>query len=157
MTLYEIEKSILECVDWETGEIIDAEKLSQLQMAREEKIENVALWIKDLNAEINAYKAEKEAFAEREAKTKAKVESLKKWLTAALQGENFKTSRVAVSFRKSEAVEIDEDDFDMVIQPAEYLTHKPPVPNKTAIKAAIKSGKDVAGATLVVKQNIQIK
>ena len=157
MTLYEIEKSILECVDWETGEIIDAEKLNQLQMAREEKIENVALWIKDLNAEINAYKAEKEAFAEREAKTKAKVESLKKWLTGALQGENFKTTRVAVSFRKSEAVEIDEDDFNTITQPAEYLTYKPPVPNKTAIKAAIKNGEDVTGATLVTKQNIQIK
>lgn len=157
MTLYEIEKSILECINWETGEIIDHEKLTQLQMRREEKIENVALWIKDLNAEVNAYKAEKEAFAEREAKTKAKIESLKKWLTATLQGENFKTNRVDISFRKSEAVEIDEDGFSGAVQPAEYLTQKQPVPNKTAIKAAIKSGKDVAGATLITRKNITIK
>ena len=39
-TLYEIEQAIMDCVDLETGEIIDIEKLDQLQMDREVKIEN---------------------------------------------------------------------------------------------------------------------
>ena len=56
MTLYEINNAILECVDMETGEIIDSDKLSELQMAFDEKIENVALWIKDLKAESEAIK-----------------------------------------------------------------------------------------------------
>lgn len=37
MTLYEINNAILECVDMETGEIIDSDKLSELQMAFDEK------------------------------------------------------------------------------------------------------------------------
>lgn len=56
MTLYEINNAILECVDMETGEIIDSDKLSELQIALDEKIENVALWIKDLKAEAEAIK-----------------------------------------------------------------------------------------------------
>ena len=47
MTLYEIDNAILECIDLETGEIIDTDKLDALQLERETKIENVALWIKD--------------------------------------------------------------------------------------------------------------
>lgn len=34
MKLYEIEQAIMDCIDMETGEIIDAEKLDQLQMER---------------------------------------------------------------------------------------------------------------------------
>ena len=44
MTIFEIDEAILECVDLETGEIIDAERLDALQMERDKKIENVALW-----------------------------------------------------------------------------------------------------------------
>ena len=47
MTLYEIDNAILDCIDLETGEIIDVDKLNELQLEKETKIENVALWIKD--------------------------------------------------------------------------------------------------------------
>ena len=57
MKLYEIENAILECIDTETGEVIDIERLNELQMERETKIENVACWIKDLKAEAEAIKA----------------------------------------------------------------------------------------------------
>lgn len=50
MTLYEIDQAIMECVDLETGEIIDVEILSELQMERETKLESVALWIKKLES-----------------------------------------------------------------------------------------------------------
>ena len=42
-TLYEINQGIIDCVDMETGEIIDAEKLAELQINRKDKIENIAL------------------------------------------------------------------------------------------------------------------
>ena len=35
MSLYEIENAILDCVDMETGEIVDCEKLEDLQMERD--------------------------------------------------------------------------------------------------------------------------
>ena len=61
--LYEINQAITECIDNETGEIIDVEKLEELQLEREAKIENVALWYKNLLSDAEAYKAEKNAFA----------------------------------------------------------------------------------------------
>ena len=66
MKLYEIDNAILECIDMETGEVIDAEKLDALNIERDAKIENVVLWIKDLKAEAEAIKAEKLTLAERQ-------------------------------------------------------------------------------------------
>lgn len=65
MNLYEIDKAILACIDPETGELIDEEALAALQMERTEKIKNVALWLKNLNASVTALKAERDAFDER--------------------------------------------------------------------------------------------
>lgn len=153
-SLYEIDAEILSCIDLETGEIIDPERLEALQMERGRKIENVALWVKNLKADLSAYKAEKDAFAERERQAKAKIESLSKWLTNALDGQKFSTSKVAVSFRKSEAVEI----LDESKIPKKFIRKKiETAPDKTAIKEAIKNGLKVRGAELVENQNISIK
>lgn len=152
-TLYEIDEQILSCIDAETGEIIDADKLTELTMQRDEKIENVALWIKNLTADAAAFKAEKEAFAEREKAAKQKAEGLKIWLAAALEGVKFSTPKVAVSFRKSESVECDINEV-----PKEFLNQKIEyAPDKKAIKSRLKSGETISGCTLVSKLNIQIR
>ena len=93
MKLYEINEQILNCIDTETGEIIDIEKLNELQIEKDEKLENLALWYKDLIAEANALKEEKEAFAAREKAAKNKAESIKNYLSYILNGENFKTTK----------------------------------------------------------------
>lgn len=160
MKLYEIEWEITTCIDPETGEIIDEKKLNALRMERDDKLENVALWIKNLEAEAAAYKAEKERFATRERVARNKAESLKAWLAAALQGEKFTTTRAAVSFRTSEAVEFPDMDFFLQWAGREnssLLTYSLPTPNKTAIKELIKNGEIVPGAQLVKRQNIQVK
>lgn len=152
-TLYEIDQGILNCLDMETGEVIDPDKLSELQMERGTKIENVALWIKNLNADIAACKAEKDSFAEKEKQAKVKLEGLKNWLTFALNGNKFNTAKVSVSYRKSEAVEVDEEAV-----PKKWMVKKVTfAPDKTAIKNAIKQGQNIKGCTLVEKNNIQIK
>lgn len=153
MTLYEIDQAIMNCLDNETGEIIDAELLDSLQMERTEKIENVACWIKELKAEAEALKAEKLAFAERQKVAENKMESLKKWLAYALNGEKFKTVRASVTFRTSEKVEI----ADIFKLDENYLRYKEPEADKDAIKKAIKAGQQVAGATLVQSTSVIIK
>ena len=158
MTIYEIDQAIMECVDLETGEIIDTEQLDKLQTERDTKLENVACWIKDLKAEAEALKNEKQALAERQKVAENKAESLKKWLAYALQGEKFKTPRCAISFRKSEAVEVtDEGLNNLMKEHDELLTYKAPEPNKTAIKQAIKDGLNVAGVQLVQNTSTIIK
>ena len=158
MTIYEIDQAIMECVDLETGEIIDTEQLDKLQMERDTKLENVACWIKDLKAEAEALKNEKQALAERQRVAENKAESLKKWLAYALQGEKFKTPKCAISFRKSEAVEVtDEGLNNLMKEHDELLTYKAPEPNKTAIKQALKDGLNVEGVQLVQNTSTIIK
>lgn len=153
MTIFEIDKAIMECVDLETGEIIDTEQLDKLQMERDTKLENVACWIKELKVEAEALKAEKQALEERQKVAENKMESLKKYLAFALDGQAFKTVRASVTFRKSQAVEI----ADIYKLDENYLRYKEPEADKTAIKEALKQGKTVAGATLVKNTSVIIK
>ena len=158
MKLYEIDNAILECIDMETGEIIDVEKLDALNMERDAKIENVVLWIKDLKAEAEAIKAEKLALAERQKVAENKVESLKKWIAYALGGQKFSTAKCAVSFRNTESVEVTEEGLEALMKDHdELLTYKAPEPNKKAIKDAIKDGLNVAGVQLVQNVSTIIK
>lgn len=153
-SLYEIDQEILDCIDTETGEILDIRRLNLLQMQRDKKVEGVACWIKNLVADAAAYKAEKEAFAERERVAARKAERLKEWLVTALEGQKFSSSRCVVSFWKSTAVEVD----DVKHVPAELLRVKTTIdPDKTAIKTMLKAGQEIEGCRLVEKINTQVK
>lgn len=151
--LYEISQAMLDCIDPESGEVIDCEKLNELSMQYDEKIEGIGLWIKNLLSDMEAYKKEKEAFAEREKAAKSKAESLKKYLLSALDGQKFSTAKVAISFRQSEAVTIAEGAH----VPDEYIRRKvTEEPDKTALKKALKSGESIPGVTLEKTQSVQI-
>ena len=150
--LYEIDQGILSCLDAETGEIIDPELLNALLMEREAKIENVVLWIKNLESDALAIKAEKEALAKRQAAALAKAEQLKEWLVKALDGQKFSTAKCAVSFRRSEKTMV----FDEGMVPSEYMKTKIE-PDVAAIKKALKEGIEVGGCCLVEGHNLQIK
>ena len=154
MNLFQIDEEIMNCcIDTETGEVVNAEYLEQLQMDRDTKIENIACWIKNLQADAEALKAQKQAFADRQKATENKAESLKKYLSEYLGGQKFSTDKVAISFRKTSAVNV----IDMTKIPEEFLKYKDPEPDKTAIKNAIKAGAVVAGAEVVEGQSISIK
>ena len=161
MKLYEIDQAILALVDPETGEILDYEAFAELKLAREEKVEGMALWCKNLDAEAAAIKAEENALAERRKPLERKSANLKKYITEILAGDKFTTARVACTFRKSKSVEIqDEAEFIRTMQEGqhfEYLKYSPPTVNRTEITNAIKAGKEVPGAQLVEKSNLSIK
>lgn len=141
-------------IDEETGEILNYDDLENLELERNVKIENIALWIKNLKAEAEALKNEKMAFAKRQQIAENKAESLKNFLEFALQGEKFKTDKVELTYRKSETVEIDPDEIGSL--PEEYKRVKVEA-DKTALKKAIKGGESFKGVHLVEKNNLQIK
>ena len=152
-SLYEINQEILSCVDLETGEILDTDKFDELQIERNEKLENVALWYKNLQSEAMAYKIEKDVFAEKQKRAENKAENLKKYLNDALHGTKFKTIKVNISYRSSSSVNV----LDMDKLPEEYKKTKTEVSaDKTAIAKVLKDGKTVDGAELVNSNNIQI-
>lgn len=157
-TLFEIDKAIEaffeENVDPETGEILNIEQFDELNLAREQKIENIGLYYKNLVAEAEMVKAEAKNMADRQKRLERKAESLKNYLAYALQGEKFSTPRMAVSYRKSESVNIsDESLLDDKYCNVSVVKK----PDKKVIKDALKSGKEVKGAELIVKNNISVK
>lgn len=158
--LYEINESIVAAfergIDAETGEILSEkalEELAKLEMERDEKVEGIALWIKNLLADAEVLKKEKEVFAQRQKAAENRAASLKKYLAGALAGQKFETSKVKISFRKSESVEV----MDISKVDDDYLKYAEPTADKTKIKKALKDGVDLQGVRLVEGKNIQIK
>lgn len=160
MTLYEIQDNIRKAIeqgfDEETGEIFDADALEALELQRDEKIETIALYIKDLKAEADAIKTEKMNLAKRQQTAENHAESLKRYLTKCLDGEKFKTARVAISYRKSETVEFI-DGFDINLLPDQYQRKRDPEADKTALKDALKAGEEIYGVYLAEHNNTIIK
>lgn len=152
MNLYEIAQQILSLADEETGEITDFEQLDKLQMEREQKLENIALWIKNLAAEEAALTAEKQSFEKRIKQVKSLKERLMRYLSEILNGETFKTSKVICKFRKSKSVRVN----NVFALPKEYIRYLDPEADKNSIKKALTEGKEVAGAELVITLNLQI-
>lgn len=155
--LYEIDKKIIECmtncIDPDTGEITNSEQLEALQMERQTKLENVALYIKNLEADAATYKAEKQAFEKRQAAAEKEAESLSKWLKNALDGQRFKTDKTEVSFRKTQRVEV----IDIWDLNEDFVKYSDPTPDKAAIKRAIKAGEEVKGAKLIDDISMTVK
>lgn len=160
MNLYEIDNAIMNAyeasVDPETGEINEEayKALNELEMEKTNKIENILLWIKNLNAEAEALKAEKESFDARQKRAEKKAESLKKYVAGVLNGEKFSTDRVVVSWRPSESVSFDGDIRSL---PGICIRQKDPEVNKTELKKLLKAGEKIPGASLIKKMNMQIK
>lgn len=152
--LYEIDNDILQCVDLETGEIVDEERLNALGMEREKKIEGVILWRKDLLAEADAVKAEGKRLYDRARTCENKAEQLKKYIEHVLEGDKFKTERCSVSYRKSSNIVID----DVNLLPVEvWKDISEDWISKTKIKELLDTGKEVEGAHREDKQSIIIK
>ena len=158
MTLYEIDQNIMSLLN-EDGEITDPEAFDALQITRSEKLEGIACWIKNLNADIKAIKDEEERLKERRTHLVNKVSSLSGYLEHALNGEKFSTPRVAISYRTSSAVEITDNvafvDWAKSYDPS--LLHIKAEPNKTAIKNALNGGMDIPLAQIVERKSMQVK
>ena len=160
MTLYEINREIEACVDDETGEIIDAERLEKLELDRKTKIENVGLWYKNLVSDAQALKNEIDVLQERKKKAESKAEQLKMYLDSVLTGEKFETGKVQMFYRKSKSVNLDDDFIEwakVTDGMDELLRFKAPEPNKAAIKAAFLVGRDIKHAELVENNNLSVR
>lgn len=162
MKIYEIENAIsdlLARVDEETGEILfDPAQLEALQMERDGKIENLALAWKNLTAEAKAIKAEEESLAKRRKAAENAAERAKSYLEFVLNGEQFKSPKVAVRYRKSESVEPAPGFIDWALANDDSLIrYKEPEADRTAIKKAMKDGKEIPFVTLVTKTSMTIK
>lgn len=159
MTLYEIDnelRMLLEnAVDPETGEINDDafDRLEELQMAWDQKVENIGCYIKNLKSDAEALKQEKMNLSRRQQYAENKAERLTRYLTDMLSGQTYTSPRVDIRYRTSTQVKCS----DITKVPEGYLKYKDPELDKTAIKNALKNGEEIEGCFLEEIKNLQVK
>lgn len=169
MNLYEIDKRINDtiefCCDLETGELLDDEMLentlNDLELSKEEKLTNIAKYIKNLTSDAKALQEEKLKFAKRQRITENKIKRLKKYIddfirnTQGKDFNNFKFKDVnnTISYRKSQSLEI--DDIDKINE--DFLKVEKTVRDKKELTKALKNGLNIDGCHLEEKYSLQIK
>ncbi len=174
MKLYEIHESIerileqgfdYDCIDMESGEILEdkaQEKLASLEVEESIKIENIALFLKNLDADVEAIKAEEKALADRRKTKERKYDWLKDYLSIFMQHTGkarFESARTVLSFRKSEVLQVTDEDMlkAYAVDNDRYLKYTEPKLEIGEIKKAFKNGEQIPGVEIVERQNLQIK
>ena len=158
MSIYEIDDAITSLVDMETGEIEDEKRFDELQMERTQKIENTGCYYKNLLAEAKAMKEEEVNLAQRRKSVENKAKRIKNLLVYALNGKKFESPKVRCSYRRTKSVQVDDSFVSWAEEHAgDLLTFKEPVPNRTAIKAALEDGREIEHAEIVTNESLQVK
>jgi len=163
MQLYRIQQehlNILAQIEEAEGEIAPhvEQALGFTLEALQENAISVGFMTKHLDDGIDAIDAEMKRLAVLKASVKKRNDWFKDKLAAAMNQfgiEKVETPTLKISFRKSEAVDIeDESLLPMSVKdevPVSYTV------SKAKIKEAIKAGNEVPGASLVTRRNLQIK
>lgn len=165
MRLFEIDQYIRSILDSlyedpdENGEIQEDAFaiLNDLIAQRDQKWESIALYIKEMIAEAEALKKEKQALEARQKRAEKKAENLKKYLTQSITEagqERFETTRCQISFRKSVACIVKDEEAIPSPYRAPRIEYK--IDTKELTKA-LKRGEAIEGAYLEDRNNIQIK
>lgn len=157
-SIYDIDRAITDCIDSETGEV-DAERLTELQMERDAKIENVAKWVLDMDGDAAKIDNEIKRLSAMKERITKKQDSLRGYLRRALADTEFNGDTVRVKFRKSRAVgEITEEDMKNI--PEEFIVEKTVTtrrPDKVKLKKAIDEGFQIAGVQIVTNVKVVIE
>lgn len=161
MTLYEISEQYRELLEGievnEDGEIVNAEAIEEAEGQLKEKLEATALYVKELKAMAESIKVEMVALKERADAKLKRAESLSKYMASVMQSHEmseFESSKVRLSFRKSDAVIIDNE----FMIPKNYMKETTTIaPDKVALKKSLKFGEMIPGVHLEERENLQIK
>lgn len=147
-----------EGVDEETGEIFDISYVNDLKLTKDQKLRDITLLYKGIGTDVDAVTKEIKRLTAIKKTLTNRQESLKGYVSSVLQGEKWEAEDFSckIGYRMSRDV-VTVDDISSV--PIEYF--KTPQTesnlNKTAIKEALKDGKEIAGVHLQDNNNIQIK
>jgi hypothetical protein len=173
MTLYDIDTRLVTLLeshfDIEDGVICEteeelAQKIDEVSLDLDTKIENIGCYIKNLEADVEALKKEEDNLYSRRKSAERKIESLKNYLngylTTCYPNEDdkakwrFKSPKVVLGFRKSTKVEV----TDIQKLDKKYLKITTNIdPDKKAIGQALKNGEEVIGAVLKQNVNLSVK
>lgn len=129
-------------------------KLQELQVDANGMLYNIWGMIKNLDAEADALKAEKQRLAARQSTAERRAEWLKQYVALCIgEGTRWQSADGSrkFSWRKSEAVEV--VDRESIPDCYRVFDWKPAL---TEIKKDLKSGAEVPGAEIVQRLNLQV-
>lgn len=156
--LYELTMEALELQRMlENGEIdeqVYSDTVESLDI--DTKISSICSVIRNLEADVVAFKAEKDRLAERQKTAENGIKRLKESLLNYMQITNqskVKQGVFSVRVNKSESVNI----IDPLIIPTDYLKFTEPQVNKVEIKKALKNGEVISGAELIENSSVVIR
>ena len=155
-TLYELTGQFLDIYNLELDEETKLDTLDSIdwETEYETKVENYIKVMKNLEADVEARKNEIKRLMELNKADEKKKDHLKDTLSASmiLTGhERVDTPLFKVSFRKSEAVEVD----DLLLPEAyKVATWKA---DKKRLKEDLKNGLEIIGASLIERKNLSIR
>lgn len=136
-----------------------ADTLESLSGDLEVKAQSVAFMVRNLEVTAEAIKAFEKQQKERREAIEHRAEHLRGYLARTLEAcgiEKVEGPGIAIGWRKSSAVVIDEP----ALLPGEFMRQPeppPPAPDKASIAAAIKAGREVPGAHVEHRRNLQIR
>jgi phage host-nuclease inhibitor protein Gam len=165
MTLYEIDQNLaalMDAVDPETGEWIgDVQAWESLSEERDRKLENTALFIKELRGDIAKFKAEIETLQKRMRVLMNKEAWLLENLRRSLDGQMFETPKCVVKFKSNpESVKYTDEKAVMawaVEHAQECIKIAEPELSKAEIKKKLQSGTEIPGAELTRTVRMEVK
>ena len=159
MKLYELAQNYAELLEIaeeiESDALVDT--LEALQDAIEDKAENIAKLIKNLEADARIIKEEEQRLAERRRAIEAKVDKLKMYLqeqleTAGLQKVKRPTITVSIQANPPSVDVIDETAI-----PIDFLIPQPAKVDKKSILERLKKGESVPGVALKQTKGVRIR
>jgi hypothetical protein len=163
LKIYEISDALINAldnihVDEETGEIVGTEELQAVQMSAEAKIVSTGKYLAMRRVTLEGMKQAAKNIQSRIKTEERRQAWLESQMIAAMQTMDSKLIEapdVAIQVRQNpESVLI----FDEAQIPADYIKAKMETSiDKTAIKSALKAGRDVPGAKLTRTQKLVIK
>lgn len=155
-TLYELTGVYQQIYDMDMDDETKLDTLESIDWNEdyENKVENYIKVMKNLDADIEARKNEIDRLKKLNDADKSKKERMKTDLATSMEltgHEKVDTTLFKVSFRKSEAVEVD----DLLLPEAyKVATWKA---DKKRLKEDLKNGLEILGAELVERKNLNIR
>lgn len=157
MNLYELSQNYLAVQDMDLEPETLKDTLDSIEEAIEVKAENIAKWIRNLEADKKAFEEEEKRFKEKKQAADNRIKSLKLYLedNMRLTGKTkFKAGFFSFAIQNNPpSVEV----FDEALIPKQFLIEQPVKIDRAGIKELLKAGEEVPGAELKQTKGLRIR
>lgn len=157
MNLYELSQNYLAVQDMDLEPETLKDTLDSIEEAIEDKAENIAKWIRNLEADKKAFEEEEKRFKEKKKAAENRIKSLKLYLedNMRLTGKTkFKAGFFSFAIQNNPpSVEV----FDEALIPKQFLIEQPVKIDRAGIAELLKAGEEVPGAELKQTKGLRIR